>query len=221
MIEPLMLHVEAFWRSPWDFSAHVALREKGVDFHTSIAMTRPGVGLVDTMRERSLTGTAPVLQHGTLWLAESLAIIEYLEETFAAPEYPRILPAERIDRARARQLLLWLRIATDALRRERPIEHVLYGRGATAAAPPMSPAAQRQADDLVRVAERLGANGVSAGILGSFCMLDADLAFALMRLVGGGAELPAAVEAYARAIWARPSVREFIEHPRPPNAPPL
>jgi glutathione S-transferase len=157
------LRVEAFWRSPWDFSAFVCLREKGVPFHTSIAMTRPGVGLVDAMQERTLTGTAPVLQHDELWLAESLAIIEYLEETFPAPEWPRLLPEDTHDRARARQLLSWL--------------------------------------------------------FGTVGVVDFDFAFALMRLVGTGTSAPPQVAAYVASIWARPSVREFIEHPRPPNAP--
>jgi len=97
----ITLHVEAFWRSPWDFSAFVCLREKGVPFHTSIAMTRPGVGLVDTMQERTLTGTAPVLQHDGLWLAESLAIIEYLEELNPTPPMIGTTPGAR---ARVREL---------------------------------------------------------------------------------------------------------------------
>jgi glutathione S-transferase len=212
----ITLHVEAFWRSPWDFSAFVCLREKQLPFHTSIAMTRPGVGLVDTMRERTLTGTAPVLQHGELWLAESLAIIEYLEEAFPPPGWPRLLPADLDDRARARQLLSWLRIGHDALRRERPIEHVLYPRPTPP--PPLSPAAQRSADDLVRVVERLGAGG-SRGLFGDVGIVDVDLSFALMRLVATGQAVPAQVAAYAASVWARPSVREFIEHPRPPNSP--
>ena len=37
------------------------------------------------LRARALIGKVPVLAHGELWLTESLAISEYLAETFPAP----------------------------------------------------------------------------------------------------------------------------------------
>ena len=131
--EPIILHVEASWSSPWVCAVHVVLREKNVPFATSLAMLRKGVGAVDQMRDRTLTGTAPVLQHGELWLAESLAIVEYLEEQF--PE-PRMLPADVRERARARQLMTWMRNDHDPLRRERPSERILYPSDAPL--PPLS-----------------------------------------------------------------------------------
>ena len=216
MTGPLVLYVEAFWLSPFTASVFVCLREKGLDFHTSIAVTRPGVGAVDPIMSRSLTGTAPVLQHGNFWLAESLAIIEYLEEVFPPPQWPGLLPGHVEERARARQVLSWLRTGQEVLRRERPIEHVLYPRAVTPA--PLSPAGQRCADELIRIAGRLGASA-SGHIHDDLGILDVELAFALMRLLGSGAELPESLAAYVRAVWARPSVREFVEHPRPPHPP--
>jgi glutathione S-transferase len=214
----VVLYVEAFWRSPWDFSAFVALREKRVDFATSIAMLRPGIGALDALAELCLTGTAPVLQHGSLWVAESLAILEYLEEAFPPPRHPRLLPEDLRARARARQLLSWLRTGMEPLRRERPIEHIIWPGEAPVA--PLSAEARKLADDLVRVVARLGAD--PAGLLGGgFGSVDAELTLALMRLVSAGTALPPAVDRYVRAIWARPSVREFVEHARPPRPPPV
>src|SRR5688572_32881595 len=106
MTGPLVLHVEGSWSSPWVCAVHVVLREKQLPFTTALAMVRSGVGAVDRMRERTMTGTAPVLQHGEFWLAESLAIVEYLEEVFPQPN---MLPADVRDRARARQLMAWMR----------------------------------------------------------------------------------------------------------------
>jgi hypothetical protein len=63
--EPLILHVEASWSSPWMCSVYFALRDKQLAFTTSMAMTRYGTGLIGEMRGRTLTGSAPVLQHGT------------------------------------------------------------------------------------------------------------------------------------------------------------
>lgn len=213
--QPLTLYVEAFWLSPWACSAFVALREKGLAFQTGIAMLRHGVGAKPALREKTLTGTAPVLQHGTFFVAESLAIVEYVEETFAPDTWPRILPADRRERARARQLLAWLRTGTSALRDERPTEHIFYPPRARA---PLSAAAQRDLDDLIEVAERLAA-GPSGKLFETFGVVDVDLAFALQRAITGGSDVPPALVAYAGAVWSRPSVHEYVAHPRPPNPP--
>ena len=219
MLEPLVLYMDAFWCSPWDATVHVALREKGLSFHTSISMMGPGVGVGEAMLERTYTGTAPVLQHGSFWVAESLAIVEYLDEAYPPPQWPGILPDDVRDRARARQLLSWLRASLEPLRRERPIEAILYRTRVVP--PPLSPAAAKVAERLVRVAERLGAGPSGCLLGGRFGAVDVEMAFALMRLVWAGAPVPGAVAAYATAVWDRPSVREFVDHPRPPYAPPV
>jgi len=210
--EQLVLYVEASWSSPWVCVVHVALREKAVPFTTSMAMLRHGVGLIDAMHDRTLTGTSPVIQHGTFWLAESLAIVEYLEEVFPGP---RMLPEDLHDRARARQIMTWMRNDHGALRVERPSARIFYP---LVDLPPLSGAAQRAADDLIRVTERLGADARGCLFGGKFGVIDVDVAFALMRLVATGVEIPERLRAYIATVWARPSVREFIEHRRPPNA---
>jgi glutathione S-transferase len=215
--EALALYMEAFWRNPWDCTVYVGLREKGLQFHTSIAMMSRNVGAFDALRARTFTGSAPVLQHGTFWIAESLAIVEYLEDAFPPPHWPRLFPADLRERARARQLLSWIRTSTDALRRERTSELMFYPSKTPLA--PLSAAAQRTADQLLRVCEQVGA-GPSGCLFGdSFGVVDVDLAFTLMRLISSGAAVPEPVAAYAAAVWARPSVREFVEHPRPPHQP--
>src|SRR5262245_14186261 len=185
-------------------------------------MVRPGVGAADRMRERTLTGTAPRLphstragtaplrQHGDFWLAESRAIGEYLEELI--PE-PRMLPPDLRDRARARQLMTWMRNDHEALRQERPAERITYP--SPDPLPPLSPRAERAAGDLLRVAERLGAGPTGCLFGGRFGAVDVDLAFALMRLVATGTPMPEPTRAYADAVWHRPSVREYVEHSRP------
>lgn len=213
MSESFVLYVEASWSSPWVCAAFVTLREKNLPFTTARSMLRTGRGLLEDMRERTFTGSAPVLQHGTFWLAESLAIVEYLEEV--CPE-PRMLPEDRRDRARARQLMAWMRHHHEALRRERPAERVLYRRGAEA---PLSSEAGEAARDLVRVVERLGADARGMLFGNRFGVVDVELAFALMRLTPEDVTLPAPISDYFAAVLARPSVREFLDHPRPPNPP--
>lgn len=210
--EQLVLYVEASWSSPWVCAVHVALREKALPFTTAMAMLRHGVGMIDAMHDRTLTGTSPVIQHGAFWLAESLAIIEYLEEVFPSP---RMLPEDLRDRARARQIMTWMRNDHGPLRLERPTARIFYP---IADLPPLSAAAQRVADELIRVTGRLGADARGCLFGGKFGVIDVDVAFALMRLVATGIELPEQLRAYVATVWARPSVREFVEHRRPPNA---
>jgi glutathione S-transferase len=214
MTDSFVLYVEASWSSPWVCTAYVALREKALPFTTAIAMLRKGSGVIDGMHERTLTGTAPVLQHGGFWLAESLAIVEYLDELH--PD-TRVMPADVKDRARARQLMTWMRNDHASLRDERPGERIFYP--AIGAMPPLSSAARREAEDLVRVSERLGADDRGCVFGERFSIFDAELGFALMRLVATDEAMPAQIAAYARAVWARPSVSGFAEHPRPPNPP--
>ncbi len=209
--EQLVLYVEASWSSPWVCAVHVVLREKAVAFTTAMAMLRSGVGAIDVMRDRTLTGTSPVLQHGAFWLAESLAIVEYIEETFPAP---RMLPEDPRDRARARQIMTWMRNDHEALRRDRPTSRIFYPASEV---PPLTEAGRRAADDLCRVAGRLGADARGCLFGDRFGVVDVDVGFSLMRLVSTGVEISAPLRAYAATVWARPSVREFVEHRRPPN----
>lgn len=212
--ESFVLYVEAAWSSPWVCAVFVTLREKQIPFTTAIAMLRAGSGVIEGMHERTLTGTAPVLQHGAFWLAESLAIVEYLEELVPAP---RVWPDDIRDRARARQLMTWMRNEHAALRRERPSERIMYP--SLGELPPLSPAAHHAADELIRVATRLGADERGHVFGDRFSIFDVELGFALMRLVATGDPVPERLAAYAQAVWERPSVRAFVEHPRPPNPP--
>ena len=65
----------------------------------------------------TLLSTTPAALWATL--AESSAIAEYLEEVLPAPAHARLLPADVKNRARARQVMAWLRSDLGALRDER------------------------------------------------------------------------------------------------------
>ncbi len=187
-MQPLVLFVDAFFTSPFDFRCHVALEEKGLDFAVSRVMVTEDQGLTPSYKELSLTARVPGLMHGDFWLAESLAIIEYLEEAFPAPEWPRLYPADVRARARARQVLAFFGSDLQTLVSERPSWMIFY----PTKAPPLSPAARAVAGDLT---------------------------WALLRLARTGETLAPALQAFVDANLARPSVRRFLEHERPPNPP--
>lgn len=213
---PLILHHDGFWVSPWDCTVWASLREKDLPFTASIAILREGMGLVGPIRDLSITGRAPTLQHGDFWLSESMAIAEYLEDLFPGPQYPRVFPEDPRQRARARQVMSWLRTELTPLRLARPSQGIFYPYPSPP--PPLSGAARASADELIQVATRLGA-GARGHVFDAWCVADADLAFTLMRLHGNGSQLPPELEAYVESNRQRPSVREFVEHRRPPHAP--
>jgi glutathione S-transferase len=211
----LTLFVDAYWTSPFDFSCFVALREKGLEFSISRAVIRSGAGFPTPFVERTLVARVPALAHGDFWLSESAAVIEYLEEAFLAPGWPSLWPDGLEARARARQIISFVRSELGSLRRERPSELIFYPPGERRPCPPLSPNARLEADELVAVAGRI----LAAGEVRRWPIAAADLAFALLRLVRSDEPVPPELRRFVDDVCERPSVHEFLHHPRPPNPP--
>jgi glutathione S-transferase len=204
------LYAEPFYFSPYVFSSFVALREKNVLFDVVEVALAGGEQELPRYATPSVTGRIPSLDHAGFRLAESSAIAEYLEDVLPPPAHPRLLPAPVRDRARARQVMAWLRSDLGALREERSTATMFYRFRLR----PLSDAALKDAQRLLRVAEQLvPASG--GPLFGEWSLVDAELAFTLHRLILNADAVPERVAAYARAQWGRPSVREFVEHPRP------
>ncbi len=197
------LYAEAGWISPWVFHALVALEEKLLPYRLEVLPLPLPPAARDGLEAAAVLGKVPVLVDGPLAFSESLAISEYLAERYPTPDHPRIFPADLGHRARARQVMSWLRTDLHALREARPTTAVFGPPVAT----PLSPAAMADASTLIRVAQRvLAERPADAG----FCIADADLALAVMRLVRSGDPVPADVRGFAEAVWARPSVQVFL-----------
>lgn len=207
----LVLNVEPSWVSPYVFSCFVTLREKSLAFDTRALDSSRDETRTDEHLGRTITGRVPSLQHDDFAMAESSAIVEYLDETFPDPP---VLPRETRARARCRQLMSWLRSDdTAALREERPTLTMFFAP----AEEPLGPSAAAAARKLCEVAERVGA-APGKHLFGAWSIADAELAFMLHRLICSGDAVPEAVRAWAKEQWARPSVRAFVERERP--APP-
>jgi len=205
---------ENLWISPYVFSTFVALREKSVPFAVVEVGLAAGDHLKPAYSDASLTARVPSLDHDGFRLSESSAIAEYLDEVFPAPLYTPLFPADRQARARARQIMVWLRSDLGGLRAERPTVAMFYRFHV----PELSPAAARDAQKLIRVADQLVPRD-SGPVFGSWCLADSELAFALHRLLLNGDAVPDRIRAYAESQWSRPSVREFAEHGRPAVVP--
>ena len=207
---PLVLYGDRMWDSPYVFTVFVALREKGLPFEVSALDLDRGEQRAPRFRERSLTARVPTIDHDGMVLSESLAIIEYLDESFPAPGWRPLLPATTVPRARARQLLGWLRSDLLALREDRPTTTMFFER----ASKPLTEKGKEAADKLVRVAEQVIPQG-EGDLFGAWSIADADLAFMLHRLILNDEDVPERVVRYAARQWSRPSIRAFVEHERP------
>jgi glutathione S-transferase len=214
----ILLHCNSTWTSPYAFSCFVALREKGLSFEVrDVALDRGEHREPDYARQ-SLTVRVPLLVDGDFALSESSAIDEYVEDAYPPPAHPRLLPVGVRERARARQIMAWVRSDLMPIREERSSEYVFYPHDALAPLAPLSPAAQRAVSKLLAAAEQLVPAG-SGSLFGPWCIADTDFAMMLQRLVKTDFDVPARIRAYANAQWERPSVREFCSHARPPFAP--
>ena len=210
----LTLYGDGFSISPYAFSVFVALEEKGVPYSLTPVPLQDKAHHRPEYRDRSLTGRVPAIDHDGFWLAESAAIVDYLDEAFPAPQHPRALPADLRERARARMVMHWIRSDLMPIREERPTHTMFYAR----ADQPLSPAGQQAAARLIETAQRLVPEGRTS-LFGSWCIADSDLAFMLQRLNLNGHELPARLRAFIDAQWARPSVQKWVARPRPAYVP--
>lgn len=211
----LILYGNEMWDSPYVLSCLVALREKGLPFETRLVDLRRGAQHEPAYAGLSLTSRVPTLVDGELSLSESSAIIEYLEEKFSAPTHPRVLPADLRERARARQVMAWVRSDLGALREERSSDYVFFDHQGLPTLAPLTSAGKRAAEKVVAVADRLLPTG-GGGLFRAWCIADTDLAMMLWRLSRTGYELPAKLRVFADAEWARPAVREFVDQSRLP-----
>ncbi|HEY2744965.1 MAG TPA: glutathione transferase [Polyangia bacterium] len=210
----LTLYIDHFSISPYAFSAYVALEEKGVPYELAL------VSLADKAHQRadylgpSMTGRVPAIDHDGFWLAESGAIVDYLDDAFVAPKFKRALPEDIKDRARARMVLDWIRSDLMPIREERATHTMFFAR----ADKPLSPAGEAAVKRLYDTASRLLPDGASS-LFGAWCQADSDLAFMLHRLILNGHELPPKLRKFAETQWSRPSVQKWISRKRPPYVP--
>ncbi|MYM22848.1 glutathione transferase [Duganella sp. FT135W] len=206
---PFELYVDSLYTSPYALSAFVALTEKGLPFTVKTVDLEGGEQRLPAYAGRALTGRVPALVEGDFVLTESTAITEYLEETFPAPEYVRLYPQDRRQRAQARQIQAWVRSDLVPVRVERDTETVFFGKACS----PLTETAQQAAAKLVHVAERFVQG--PQHLFGDWSIADTDLAIMLSRLVRNGDEVPQKLRDYVEFQWQRPSVQAWLARHQP------
>jgi maleylacetoacetate isomerase len=95
------IQLYTFWRSQAAYRVRIALHLKGLDFEPHTINLLKGEQYSDSYRKINPESVVPTLIDGDTKLVQSLAILEYLDETHPNPP---ILPATPADRAHARAL---------------------------------------------------------------------------------------------------------------------
>ena len=204
----MLLYVDSNVASPYALVAYVGLLEKGLTFDVKLLEIFANAQKESAFASKSITRRVPTLIHDHFTLSESSAICEYLDESFeGTPLYPMGLR----DRARARQIQAWVRSDLMPIRDERPTFVVFCG----ARRPALSARAIEATDKLFTAALQL-LEGRAEYLFGDWSIADVDLAMMLQRLVAHGDVVPQRLIDYANHQWRRPSVQQWINHPRPP-----
>jgi len=191
--------------SPYVLSVYAALVEKGLPFQLTLLNLEQGEQHHPDFVAHSITNRVPTLRHGNAWISESLAVLEYLEEAFPPPRFARLYPEDLQERARVRMVQGLLRSDFLPIREERSTETIFYRDPIQ----PLSVKAEAARQRLLRIAAAvLEQRGTIAS---SYSIADVDLATMLQRLVANGDPVPEHLASYARAIWQRPAVQQWLE----------
>ncbi|HYH21551.1 MAG TPA: glutathione S-transferase family protein [Azospirillum sp.] len=188
--------------SSWSLRPWLALKHTGVPFaEVVIPLRRPD----STARilEHSPTGRVPLLKHGERTVWDSLAICEYLAETF--PD-ATLWPADTDARAVARSVSAEMHSGFVGLRTAMPMD--LKGTYPDLGRTPDCTADVARVTALWTDARtRFGAEGPF--LFGRFSIADAMFAPVVTRLRTYAVDLDPVSRAYADAVLALPAMREW------------
>jgi glutathione S-transferase len=204
----LKLTVLSLRYSSWSMRPWLVLYHTGAPYDTETIelphMSRKSedTPLAERRRLGSVRGLFPVLRVGDTLIHESLAICEYVADTF--PE-ARLWPAEPLRRAGARAICAEMVSGFPAMRNE--LSCHLFGR-----VPSFKPS-EAARTDIERVfeiwREKLEASG-GPFLFGRFTIADAMYFPVLTRFRTYGIELPRGLAPYAETLETQPAVRALM-----------
>ena len=157
------MRLHTFFRSSAAYRVRIALNLKGVPCEMMPVHLRRSEQHADAYRKLSPMGLVPTLEDGGAVINQSMAIIQYLEETYPTPS---LLPDNPADRAHVRAIAFTIACDIHPLQNLRVLQYLMRNVGLT----------QEQTDEWFR-------HWVSQGLLavekmvkpksGKFCFGDA------------------------------------------------
>jgi len=188
--------------SSWSMRPWIVMKHIGIEFEeVLIPLYRPQSKA--EILKHSPSGKVPTLIHRGAAIWDSLAICEYLAESFPNAH---LWPQDRAARARARSISAEMHSGFQNLRQT-------MGMDLRASHPDHKPTPEAAADIERIVAiwngcrEEFGAGGEF--LFGSFTIADAMYAPVVTRFTTYGVKLDPVCDRYSRTIWALPATREW------------
>lgn len=190
--------------SSWSLRPWLAARQAGIAFdEVVIPLYQPATR--ETVLKYSPSGRVPALRHGEVTVWESLAICEYLAETFPGAG---LWPNEPVARALARAVSNEMHAGFAALRQHLPMNtrSSFPDRGVT-------PEVQAEINRVMAIwrdcRTRFG-DGKGAFLFGEFTIADAMYAPVVSRFRTYRIDLERDAEAYCDAITNLPAMQEWL-----------
>ena len=190
--------------SSWSFRGWLAMRMTGAPFR-EVLFHLGDPGNREKIRAVSPGGRVPSLHHGDLVIWDSLAIAEYLAETF--PDRT-LWPKGREARATARALAAEMHSSFQNLRKNMPVNIRRSSPGVG-----LLPEVLEEIAHITASWKRTRAGFGSGGpfLFGTWSLADCFYAPVIARLRTYTVPLDAEAKAYSEAVWGQPDVREWVE----------
>ncbi len=190
--------------SSWSLRPWLVLKHTTVTFD-EVVIPLYQSGSRETILKYSPSGRVPALRHGDVTVWESLAICEYLAESF--PNF-ELWPQDQAARALARAVSAEMHAGFHALRQHLPmnIRSSFPGRGVT-------PEVQADINRIMAIwrdcRTRFG-EGNGDFLFGQFTIADAMFAPVVTRFRTYKTDIEREAEAYCDTIMAMPAMQEWI-----------
>ncbi|NCU67478.1 glutathione S-transferase family protein [Acidovorax sp. 210-6] len=197
--------------SSWSMRPWVLLRQAGIPFEEVLARFDSfdaDSHFKAMIAGISPTGKVPVLVDGDLAIWDTLAIAEYLAETY--PE-KNLWPQDKTARARARSVCAEMHSGFTALRGACPMNIEAHLPDIGALIWRDKPAVRADVQRLVDMWSGLLEQHGGPMLFGDFSIADAFYAPVCMRLHSYGLPVPEHIQAYVQRVRALPGVKAWID----------
>jgi glutathione S-transferase len=187
--------------SSWSLRPWLLLKHFGIPFREHMVSVA-GRDYNPLLKPLAGNARVPCLHDKGFQVWESIAIAEYLAE-----QHPKMWPADRQARARARSISAEMHAGFAKLRTAMPMNLKLKLKGK-----PASPEVQRDIERIVEIweeARSMFATGNSPYLFGNFSVADAMYAPIVWRLHIYNVALPPLAAAYSAAMLAHPAMQEW------------
>jgi glutathione S-transferase len=187
--------------SSWSMRAWMLLRFLGVPFEERRIELYTASSRGDVKSLGGETGLVPVLRDGDTTIWDTLAITEYLYET-----YPQVWPEDRRLRARARSLSGEVHSSLNFMRDAMPVN--TRGRHRIAN---ITPSVQRDVERVIEIWSRCLAEHGGPWLLGEFCAVDVMFAPIVTRFQTYDVAVTGGARDFYDRVLAHPLVREWLD----------